>query len=319
MIRSIFFSFALSTNASAVFPVLMNEQVPTVNRGRYTIDATRDGHAIVASDYTADTVFHRLDGRNDTPTLPTRISRGNGTIWPIVFATANGSHWIAELGGQTFVSPDPPTRRYYAWNFDQNGALIGMLDRILSRETKFVKNDLGVLGITSSLIVNIETGLSSRIDICRDSSGMNLSPCRALASYAGIDEDVWIPRYVGSNANGRVQLVRFNARGEQVQTRDLIASATLPEVTLTRMFGELRVSVIDADQTVLFNVSDRQGFQIQFAGRVNGRNFSAPLGDGNWLLSAASTNPTTTHATLAPFNGFPKLQPRATQFHGELS
>jgi hypothetical protein len=286
--------------ASASFPVSVTDLGPSVASPRgYVFDHTRSGRVVLGQDYFSDTVFHTLDGRNDTPTAPIRTTLSTAFSAGVqIFPTDNGSVWA--LNRPIFsISPPPPIKAVEFLSFNNNGVLTNSQRRSLSRETILISTESGVFGITPSTITAIASNEISTYRPCDDENGAALSPCFAFRSYAGNDLLFWTLRYVGAGATGRLELVPFRTSGEQVSRTTLLALPDRPEVKMTNEYGFARIRVTSAQETVLFNVS----FAPTVAGRISGVIANAwPLANGKWLilkdglyshvsLSAISTTP----------------------------
>jgi hypothetical protein len=286
--------------ASASFPVSVTDLGPSVASPRgYVFDHTRSGRVVLGQDYFSDTVFHTLDGRNDTPTAPIRTSLSTAFSAGVqIFPTDSGSVWA--LNHPIFnISPPPPIKPVEFLSFDNSGVLTHSQRRNLSRETILISTESGVFGITPSTITAIASNEISTYRPCDDENGAALSPCFAFRSYTGNDLLFWTLRYVGAGASGRLELVPFRTSGEQLSRTTLLALSDRPEVKMTNEYGFARIRVTSAQETVLFNVS----FAPTVAGRISGAIANAwPLANGKWLilkdglyshvsLSAISTTP----------------------------
>jgi hypothetical protein len=291
MIRSICFFFALSSTAFAAFPVLMSEQAPTVSPyvgARHFIDATRNGRAIVAVGYRFETTLHVLDGRSETPTFKSRVVRPAASSVQ-VFPNAVGSKWAVQtLFG--FVGSPPAERAVDFWSFDPSGAMDSTLSRNISYQAIITENDLGLFAVSSTTILNIASGQVRSFNICQDSEGVEIPSCVwQRGGVVGSGQNIWAARVVPSLVGLKLQLVQFNTNGQQLQVQDLFVSP-VAFATLTRTANLLRVGVRNNQETVVFNITDDQGFRIQAAGRIDRSTSPRVLENGDWLLSEQTLN-----------------------------
>jgi hypothetical protein len=301
MIRSILLSVAISTSlahlatrqtsALAAFPVLMNDQVPSNSLySNYGVDSTRAGRTIVSLGLPGETVFHVLDGRNDTPTNPSRISSGNWDDGASIFGTPSGSTWMLRQFNLTPISPFQ-TQDFLA--FDQNGQLRSAITQTTNIGSTFITNDLGSFVLSGNRIFNFATRQSQSFNACVGANGgtiLNCTTTRFLNPVAvGLGQSIWALRSVGTTDSALLQLVQMSVSGQQRQVLDLIEQPGTPFTQINVVAGQLRVWASAQGQraSFLFNISTQKSAQIQSAGRISGPPFSArALGNGDWLVFA---------------------------------
>jgi hypothetical protein len=316
MIRSILSSLALSTSASAAFPVLMNELLPIVENSTYDLDTTRNGRTMVMMDSGRESIFHTLDGLNTTPTMPLRVTRSRGRGLPNIFATPSGSTWMVDLNiGIEFAVLNPPHTNHVL-SFDENGILNGALLRAFYLERQnVVSNSSGFFVVPrySSTIQNIATGQSRSFDPCLDVNGVAIASCTRFPGIAGLGNSIGVLRTLRYRDRGQLQLVKMSVEGQQQQVLNLASVSSQSWASISASSGQLRVVAgVSEQDTLLFNISLTPTAQIQSAGLVSSASSARPLGNGDWLVS---NNGLYSQVTPVPFTG--ELVPIAPNFQFE--